>query len=632
MRKYLQISDIKRIEFRNDINGLRAIAVLAVVFYHAELGILKGGWLGVDIFFVISGYLISNIIISELNLDIFSFRNFYMRRIKRIIPGLFFTLLLTIPFSYLLLSPLAMTEYINSLVSTIFFYSNFYFDNLIFYNAEPAGFMPLLHTWSLAIEEQYYLLFPILVYFLFKNAKSYFFFIVSVLTFLSLFLNSLTQDFSKFYQLQFRVWELLLGALLMIIGSNYFIRHLEKIGLFLIAFAIIYFDNSNVNEIEPKIIALTGVSLIILFNKKDTLLSKILGLKLLSVIGISSYSIYLLHQPLFAFFRIYKNSKMLEVNEIEKLTLIPLLLILSYTSWKLIEKPFQKNTVSIYLKILSFVSIMLMAGFLIIGTLNEGFPDRFVNVDNLALDPEFQEIELYLFDEKNNICAGFENYCEYKNNSDNKVILIGDSQSQILQKYIYDNIKNRNSFIPLTSDLFFRCVFYKSDKVGDCRGNEKELFASFIENNPNSTYIFFSSYKRYEESWLNAGENFSKVFDDIISYNNQLVVIYPVPFVYKNFDIKSLYSNEYFQYGETIGYNIKEWDTYINKIKIFFNNKNGTLFIDPTEVFCNSIVKNFCVNAHKNNIYYYDNVHLSHTGVELLVTFLFNELEKNLDY
>ena len=115
MKNLLQISNIKRIEFRNDINGLRAIAVLAVVFYHAELGVLYGGWLGVDIFLVISGYLISNIIISELNLGIFSFRNFYMRRIKRIIPGLFFALLLTIPFSYFLLSPKAMTEYINSL-------------------------------------------------------------------------------------------------------------------------------------------------------------------------------------------------------------------------------------------------------------------------------------------------------------------------------------------------------------------------------------------------------------------------------------------------------------------------------------------------------------------------------------
>jgi len=108
--------------------------------------------------------------------------------------------------------------------------------------------------------------------------------------------------------------------------------------------------------------------------------------------------------------------------------------------------------------------------------------------------------------------------------------------------------------------------------------------------------------------------------------------MYPIPFVYQNFDIKNLYINEYFQYGETIGYNSKEWDIFRNKIKIFFENKNGTLFIDPTSVFCNNIIENICVNAHESNIYYYDSIHLSHTGVELLVPFLFDQLDNNLDY
>ena len=104
--------------------------------------------------------------------------------------------------------------------------------------------------------------------------------------------------------------------------------------------------------------------------------------------------------------------------------------------------------------------MIVIGGFIIVGTLNSGYSDRFVKIDNLALDPTFQTNELYLVDEKNNICAGFEIYCEYINNSDKKIILIGDSQSQTLQKNIYDKIKNTHSFIPLTSDLFFRCVFY----------------------------------------------------------------------------------------------------------------------------------------------------------------------------
>ena len=116
----LDITNINRISFRKDINGLRGIAVLAVVFYHAEIELFKGGWLGGDLFFVISGYLISNIIISELNNDIFSLKNFYLRRIRRILPALFFTLLLSIPFSYFLLTPKAMEEFVESLMSSLF--------------------------------------------------------------------------------------------------------------------------------------------------------------------------------------------------------------------------------------------------------------------------------------------------------------------------------------------------------------------------------------------------------------------------------------------------------------------------------------------------------------------------------
>ena len=172
--KFTDISNIKRISFRQDINGLRAIAVLAVVFYHADLKLFKGGWLGVDIFFVISGYLISNIIVSELNESKFSFRRFYIRRVKRILPALFFTIIMSIPFAFWLLTPKAMNEYLNSLLASLFFYANYYFMNLEFYIAESTKVMPFLHTWSLAIEEQYYILFPIFAYLIFKYFKKYF--------------------------------------------------------------------------------------------------------------------------------------------------------------------------------------------------------------------------------------------------------------------------------------------------------------------------------------------------------------------------------------------------------------------------------------------------------------------------
>ena len=121
---FINISRIQRIQFRKDINGLRAIAVLAVVFYHAEIELFKGGWLGVDIFFVISGYLISNIIISELNEQSFTLKNFYLKRARRILPALFSTLFLIMPFAYFLLTPKALKEYADSMLASIFFFSN----------------------------------------------------------------------------------------------------------------------------------------------------------------------------------------------------------------------------------------------------------------------------------------------------------------------------------------------------------------------------------------------------------------------------------------------------------------------------------------------------------------------------
>ena len=178
--KLTDVSNIKRIKFRQDINGLRAIAVLAVVFYHAEIKLFKGGWLGVDIFFVISGFLISNIIISELNEDNFSFKVFYLRRVKRILPALFSILVLTMPFAYFLLTPKAMEEYIGSMISSIFFYANYHFMNLDFYITESTKVMPLLHTWSLAIEEQYYLLFPLFSFIVYKYFKKYFTFFIGL--------------------------------------------------------------------------------------------------------------------------------------------------------------------------------------------------------------------------------------------------------------------------------------------------------------------------------------------------------------------------------------------------------------------------------------------------------------------
>ena len=162
----------KRIKYRPEIDGLRAVAVISVILYHAQISfshyeLFRGGFIGVDIFFVISGYLITSIIYKELIFQgSFSFKNFYERRVRRILPILLLVILSSIPFAWLYLLPVNFVDYSKSILFSLGFNSNFYFwSSGLSYGAESALFKPFLHTWSLSVEEQFYILFPLIFFF-----------------------------------------------------------------------------------------------------------------------------------------------------------------------------------------------------------------------------------------------------------------------------------------------------------------------------------------------------------------------------------------------------------------------------------------------------------------------------------
>ena len=211
-----------KINYRKDIDGLRAIAVLGVIFYHSEILIgdkllLSGGFLGVDIFFVISGYLITSIIYQEYKkTNKFSFLNFYERRVRRLLPALLIILSVSIIFGYFLLLPTQFKSYLDSIVSSVFFYSNFYFH----YSGQAYGeavlsTKPLLHTWSLAVEEQFYILFPIIFIIIIKYFRSYLKLFIYLGILLSItFASMIVEKHSSFnfYMITTRAWELLSGS------------------------------------------------------------------------------------------------------------------------------------------------------------------------------------------------------------------------------------------------------------------------------------------------------------------------------------------------------------------------------------------------------------------------------------
>ena len=219
------------IKYRPDIDGLRAIAVISVIIYHAKISfadtyVLNGGFLGVDIFFVISGYLITSIILREIKIKKnFSFQDFYLRRSRRILPVLLIVFLFTFLLGYLFLEPIFFSELSKSIISSIFFFSNlFFYYSGIQYDAQSSLVIPLLHTWSLSVEEQFYLIYPLILLTIIKLLKfSYhFFFSIIILSLLSSEILSHYNQELNFYLLTSRIWELMLGSLCAFIKIKYY--------------------------------------------------------------------------------------------------------------------------------------------------------------------------------------------------------------------------------------------------------------------------------------------------------------------------------------------------------------------------------------------------------------------------
>lgn len=173
-------------QYRSEVDGLRALAVLPVILFHAGFPIFSGGFVGVDVFFVISGYLITSILIEDLERGSFNLLNFYERRARRILPALFLIVFVSIPFAWFFMPQSQLKDFSNSLIAVSFFVSNFLFWRESGYFDTIVDEKPLLHTWSLAVEEQFYIVFPVLLFFLWGFGKKRAIWVISILAFISL--------------------------------------------------------------------------------------------------------------------------------------------------------------------------------------------------------------------------------------------------------------------------------------------------------------------------------------------------------------------------------------------------------------------------------------------------------------
>ena len=333
--------------YRREIDGLRALAVVPVILFHAHVTWLPGGFIGVDIFFVISGFLIASLLAEDLSTGRYSLASFYERRVRRIFPALTLVLVATLPPAFMLLLPSQIEDFSASLAAVVVFLSNFFFLSQVGYFSPDAELQPLLHTWSLAVEEQYYLLFPPLLALLWRRGPRLTYAVLGVLALASFLLalwGAAENPGRNFYFTGSRAWELLAVAIAALVFRSKAIpgnNPLAVLGILAVIGAICLWGHDTPAPGPWMLAPVIGTALILLFAQSGTRTARVLSHPGFVGIGLVSYSAYLWHQPLFAFARHYYVA---EPPAAVMACLIVLTFGLAWGSWSLVEQPFRRRT------------------------------------------------------------------------------------------------------------------------------------------------------------------------------------------------------------------------------------------------------------------------------------------------
>ena len=657
-----------KIRYRPEIDGLRAISVIAVILYHADLTfkgipIFAGGFIGVDIFLVISGYLITSLILKEINLKKdFSFINFYERRARRILPALFGVIIFSLPFAWMYLLPIEFKSFSKSIIYTIFFGSNFYFHFTGLEYGAPSSFLkPFLHTWSLAIEEQFYIIFPIIIFLTFKFFKKNLIKILIALFIISLIFaewGSKSYPSSTFYFLHSRAWEVLAGSLLAYYGNkkrkifyNAYEKFLPAVGIVLIIFSFLFYKDDMFHPSIMTVIPVTGVALIIWFAGKKDYISKILSTKFFVSIGLISYSLYLYHYPLFSFARI---SGLVSGDVFKKIILALFIIFFSISSYFLIERPFRKKGLISKKKLVGsiLVFLIIICSFNFLAIKQEGFKSRV---------PEILQKEI----RKTNTIFN-------TSGKNGTVVLIGDSHAGTLEYNLNKNLKQRGYKL----ERFFTDFYINGFNLVNRKTNENKKEFPIINRNiktylaqnkelilvfhHRSTVKLLETYfdnkeggieNRYQKNrdWEEYIEPinkkttsksqrkkfiekaFVKDIEEIHSMGHKIIIIYPVPEV--GFDVpRKIYNEIVVKKQKEIELFSTSYDVFKERneetFKLFDSIKLKNIYrIYPHTHLCNKIIKNRCVVNSQKDILYWDDDHLSLKGSELVVNDILEKLK-----
>jgi peptidoglycan/LPS O-acetylase OafA/YrhL len=379
--------------YRPDIDGIRTLAVVPVVLFHAGVWPFTGGYVGVDVFFVISGYLITGILLADIRSGNFSITRFYERRIRRIFPALFLVLALCLVAASFILLPSYFEDFSESLFATAVFASNFQFWREAGYFGAAAELAPLLHTWSLAVEEQFYVFIPLLLLFACRHSMAMAKGLLATIFVVSFALSVYyvrEAPSAAFYLTPMRAWELMAGCLLAVgavpaIERQRVAQVVSAIGVVLIAIAVFGFDDTTPFPGEAALLPVLGTAALIHAGETHaTLVGRVLSSRVFVFIGLISYSLYLFHWPIFVFYRHLTGA---DGDIFVRLFLALLSGVLAWLSWRYFERPFRTHstkTPGLHVFAGGSVVAVLFLGVGFWGNAAEGWPERF----HLRFDPK----------------------------------------------------------------------------------------------------------------------------------------------------------------------------------------------------------------------------------------------------
>ncbi|MDC0010734.1 acyltransferase [Porticoccaceae bacterium] len=606
-------------KYRAEIDGLRAIAVIPVLLFHAGFELFSGGFVGVDVFFVISGYLITTILIEDLDKNRFSIVSFYERRARRILPALFFMMFLSVPFAWLLMLPDQLKSFSHSLAAVSLFSSNILFWSESDYFAAVAEQKPLLHTWSLAVEEQFYLLFPLFLMLAWRFGKNRVFVMIAIMSGISLLLSEWAwrnSEVANFYLMPTRVWELFFGSIAAFWVQSrgvYKCNILSLIGLSAIFYSIFAFNDATPFPSAWALIPVVGTVLIILFSADETLSTRLLGKKIFVGIGLISYSAYLWHQPLFAF------AKISSINSPTPETMVLLCIVslaLAYVSWRYVETPF-RNKKRISRRNIFSLSLLGILGFITlgyIGHINDGFEGRFSH-DSIALirtaEPSPNRSECHHSMEESSLMKA---PCTYFGVNPS-VAVLGNSHGVELSYSLARKLSELNISLEQYTISGCRHDYGLGDETATVCGRwHSKVLKELQDSDAIRTVIVSYRHEAYLEE--------SRYLDGLIDITQKLVAAgktvilvlqAPLPGAeIDNFIRLSINS----ELEDVVGLQRLEWGSlYKGKDRLLAMLSEKVLVVDPADLFCDTYS---CLVVKDSRALYFDNNHMSLSGADLV--------------